>query len=213
MAIGHAFGAVRNRVRGTPLGAVRDGRGALALLSPGALSDTRAHDIAELVLAEITDFLGTSQPVRMGVGAEVDDLTTAWQSHHQADLAVRAVPILGAGPIAHWGSLGALQLLLRIPAAEMSAAFVPAAITAVREADASGRLVETLERYLRCGGSGAATAATMHIHRTTLYYRLDRIREITGLDIDDGDARLHLHLGLVAHRMVEQTGRDPDSSG
>lgn len=139
-------------MRGTPLGAVRDGRGALALLSPGALSDTRAHDIAELVLAEITDFLGTSQPVRMGVGAEVDDLTTAWQSHHQADLAVRAVPILGAGPIAHWGSLGALQLLLRIPAAEMSAAFVPAAITAVREADASGRLVETLERYLRCGG-------------------------------------------------------------
>jgi DNA-binding PucR family transcriptional regulator len=53
----------------------------------------------------------------------------------------------------------------------------------------------------------------MHIHRTTLYYRLDRIREITGLDIDDGDVRLHLHLGLVAHRMVEQTSREPGSSG
>lgn len=202
MAVRHAFGAVRNRVRGTPLCAVRDGRGTLALLSPGPLDGTSAHEVAERVLVEIAEFVGTPRPVRIGVGSEVGDLATAWQSRRQAELAVRAVPVLGPGPIAHWDALGALQLLMRIPAEELDDAFVPAAITALHDADASGRLVDTLEHYLRRGGSGAATAAALHVHRTTLYYRLDRIREITGLDLEDGEVRLHLHLGLVARRMV-----------
>jgi hypothetical protein len=55
MAIRHAFGAVRNRVRGTPLGAVRDGRGALALLSPGARSDTRASSTSAVIVEHVRD--------------------------------------------------------------------------------------------------------------------------------------------------------------
>ncbi len=33
------------------------------------------------------------------------------------------------------------------------------------------------------------------MHRTTLHYRLDRVRELTGADLDDGATRLRLHLG------------------
>lgn len=207
LALRHAFGAVRGRVRGTLLATVREGRGALALVSPARLDDALTHEVADMVRSEARDLVGTSRLVHVGVGSEVATLGDAWQSRHQAVLAARAVPLLDAGPVAHWSELGPLQLLLRIPVRELDATVVPAPVAALVAADPQGRLLTTLEQYLRRGGAGSATAADLHVHRTTLYYRLDRIREITGLDIDDGEVRLHLHLGLAARRLVERVGR------
>lgn len=204
VALRHAFGTVRRRIRGTSMATVRDGRGWLVIASAGALDHGQAHEAAEIVLSEIRDFLGTSRPVRIGVGAEVGAIEDAWQSCRQAELSVRAVPVLDLGPVAHWEALGALQLLMRIPDDELDATVVPAPVMALLAADAQGRLAETLDRYLRLGGVGSAAAAALHIHRTTLYYRLDRIREITGLDIDDGDVRLQLYLGLIVSRIRER---------
>ncbi|MET9000733.1 helix-turn-helix domain-containing protein [Amycolatopsis sp. NPDC004169] len=55
-------------------------------------------------------------------------------------------------------------------------------------------LVPTLAQYLECGGNYDDTAAALTIHRSTLRYRLGRIREITELDLNDVDSRLNLHL-------------------
>ncbi|MFD0853362.1 helix-turn-helix domain-containing protein, partial [Actinomadura adrarensis] len=55
---------------------------------------------------------------------------------------------------------------------------------------------ETLAAFLDHAGSSPATAAALHIHRTSLYYRLRQIEEITGLDLGNGEDRLTLHLGL-----------------
>ena len=41
------------------------------------------------------------------------------------------------------------------------------------------------------------------IHRTTLYYRLRRIAELSGLDLDDGRTRLTLHLGLTLLDVID----------
>jgi DNA-binding PucR family transcriptional regulator len=136
-------------------------------------------------------------------------VAAGWRSRRQADLAARAVPLLDRGDVAHWGALGVLQLLARIPTEEMDDTVVPDAVGALQAADPHGRLVETLTEYLHSGGAGSATADALHIHRTTLYYRLDRIRRITGLDIDDGDVRLHLQLGLLAERMRRRLGAAP----
>ncbi|MEU1625496.1 helix-turn-helix domain-containing protein [Streptomyces sp. NPDC020096] len=56
-----------------------------------------------------------------------------------------------------------------------------------------GELVATLTAYLE-NSSYDTTAATLAIHRSTLRYRLRRIREISGLDITDVEARLNLHV-------------------
>ncbi|RCV54684.1 PucR family transcriptional regulator [Marinitenerispora sediminis] len=55
-------------------------------------------------------------------------------------------------------------------------------------------LVRTLARYLDCGGSYDRTASALVVHRSTLRYRLRRIREITGYDLADPDQRLNLHV-------------------
>jgi sugar diacid utilization regulator len=41
-----------------------------------------------------------------------------------------------------------------------------------------------------------AAAERLHLHRTTLYYRLDRIAELTGVDVRDGRTRTDLQLAL-----------------
>ncbi|WP_225447538.1 CdaR family transcriptional regulator [Streptacidiphilus sp. PB12-B1b] len=55
-------------------------------------------------------------------------------------------------------------------------------------------LVMTLSRYLESGGSYDTTSETLLIHRSTVRYRLRRIREITGHDLGDVEDRLNLHV-------------------
>jgi sugar diacid utilization regulator len=64
-------------------------------------------------------------------------------------------------------------------------------------------LVMTLTQYLDCGGNYDAAAQSLTIHRSTLRYRLGRIRDISGRDLQDVEDRLNLHL---ATRIVRVAG-------
>ncbi len=59
-------------------------------------------------------------------------------------------------------------------------------------------LVHTLGVYLDHGGNYDDTAAALHIHRSTLRYRLQRIRELSGHDLTHPDTRLNLHVAVRA---------------
>jgi DNA-binding PucR family transcriptional regulator len=63
-------------------------------------------------------------------------------------------------------------------------------------------LVPTLESYLAHNGNMNATAAAVFAHRHTIAYRLDRVRELTGLDPAQGEHRERLGLGLKAYRIL-----------
>jgi PucR C-terminal helix-turn-helix domain len=54
----------------------------------------------------------------------------------------------------------------------------------------------TLKAYLEGGGNAGEAARDIGVHVTTLRYRLGRIREITGLDLDDPAVRLVCELLL-----------------
>jgi DNA-binding PucR family transcriptional regulator len=70
-------------------------------------------------------------------------------------------------------------------------------------------LVKTLARYLDCGGNYDLTADSLKVHRSTLRYRLGRIRDITGRDLNDADARLNLHL---ATRVLDVIGPEEQAA-
>ncbi len=55
--------------------------------------------------------------------------------------------------------------------------------------------------FLDCAGQASRTAALLGIHRQTLYYRLGRVEQLTGLDLGDGEDRLLLHMALKAARL------------
>jgi len=63
-------------------------------------------------------------------------------------------------------------------------------------------LVGTLETFLECDGNVQATAAKLFTHRHTVRYRLERARELSGLDVGSTDGRERLSLGLKAMRVL-----------
>ncbi|WP_176439956.1 PucR family transcriptional regulator [Haloechinothrix alba] len=62
--------------------------------------------------------------------------------------------------------------------------------------------IEILGTYLDFGGSVARTAEAIHLHRNGVRARLQRAIDLIGVDIDDPDQRLFLHLACRAHRIV-----------
>jgi sugar diacid utilization regulator len=63
-------------------------------------------------------------------------------------------------------------------------------------------LVQTLETFLDADGNVAGTAQRLFTHRHTIYYRLERVRELSGLDVSSSDGREKLSLGLKAMRVL-----------
>jgi DNA-binding PucR family transcriptional regulator len=63
-------------------------------------------------------------------------------------------------------------------------------------------LVLTLETFLEADGNVAGTAQRLFTHRHTIYYRLERVRELSGLDVSSSDGREKLSLGLKSMRVL-----------
>ncbi|MER6492056.1 PucR family transcriptional regulator [Streptomyces griseorubiginosus] len=122
------------------------------------------------------------------------ELAAAWQEASAAARAALAEP--GFGPVAEWSRIGPYRLLTSLPPeTAQDPAVRPLLSPAHRE------LARTAEIYLDCAGQAARTAAELGIHRQTLYYRLSRVEQLTGLDLDDGEHRLLVHMALKAARL------------
>lgn len=93
-------------------------------------------------------------------------------------------------------NLGALVLFRHIPWTQRSVEEISADAAALLT---EGHTVnsETLLTYMRWAGDTQRTCAELNIHRTTLYYRLDRCRGHIGDALEDGWRRASLYLGLV----------------
>ena len=89
--------------------------------------------------------------------------------------------VAGFGAVTSWSDLGVYRLLVQLPLHELTADALPDGLRQLMAIDAGGPLVETLETWLDEACDPRATVARLQVHRTSLYYRLSRIEEITGL--------------------------------
>lgn len=143
---------------------------------------------------------GVEVVTRVGIGG-AHALADARRSYRQArDAVAVAHRVAQFGRVAAWDELGVYRTLVRFPQDLDDEALHPG--LAVLLGDAShAPLVETLEAYLDRAGDAKATAEALNLHRATLYYRLQRIEEITGTRLKVGEDRLALHLGLRLSRL------------
>ncbi|MFC5665275.1 PucR family transcriptional regulator [Kitasatospora misakiensis] len=149
------------------------------------------------VVRSLATFLDAGSTAAVGVGGRGTDLADAWTSHDQARVAVRAarrLPHLDG--IGDWARLGEYAVFLQLPDGVLNAALLPEPLRRLLDWGGTSRLAETLRCFLENAGSVPRTAEVLEVHRTSLYYRLRQIQEITGLDLDDGGHRLVLHMGL-----------------
>ncbi|WP_320780585.1 helix-turn-helix domain-containing protein [Streptomyces sp. CRN 30] len=174
----------------------------------GALSAQSAG-----ILEALGTFLDAGAAPVLGVGGAQAGLADAWVSYEQALVAARAARRLPRfGRIARWEELGEYAVLLQLPDRALNASLLPGPLRALLEAPGGPRLVDTLSTFLEHAGSVPRTAESLGIHRTSLYYRLRQIQDITGLDLDSGADRLVLHLGLRLDGLLQSEKNDTAGS-
>jgi len=150
-------------------------------------------------------FLSTLQPrvrgrVRAGLGGEHPGLRGISRSYLEALQAVEVGRKLRPRALLHHYDESAPYLVMaQNPlVAERYVAHVLGPLLA---ADAKGSLLETLEAYLT-RGSVKEAAADLHLHRHTVLYRLEKLRELVGPALDEPATRMRLQLALDLRKLV-----------
>ncbi|MFI2647761.1 PucR family transcriptional regulator [Micromonospora fulviviridis] len=213
IALEHALVATRQWVGSREtLHLVRHDHGVLLLCGGRATGRAAAGDAAahlDQALRAATRGLASVSRTVLGVGDDRPRLYDSVLSYQEAFQAARVgVQLSALGPVVPWADLGIYRLLSGVDARHLDVARVHPGLGRLLGDEAHQVLLETLEVYLDLAGNAHATAERLRLHRTTLYYRLQRVELLAGTDLKDGNERLCLHLALKLGRL---TGRyQPD---
>ena len=179
----------------------------LRALVPLPALDTGAAEQLRLACEE----LGADLGVDIGLSDTERGAASARRRMREAADAARIARSLAAGGGAvSYERLGAYRYLVNLELDEAPRDRYGQAVAALidYDRDRNARLVDTLERYLAARCSVAASARALYIHPNTVRQRLERIQQITKLDLREEDL-LSLELALKVarlRRVREETG-------
>lgn len=161
---------------------------------------TNLHDD---LTRRLTDNAGVV--VSMGVGRVRQGPTGIRESYREAKQALTmGRKLYGPGQLTRFEELGVYRLLYASQSMPELRAFHDEALGLLIDYDRThgAELMKTLEAFFaaRCGPKEAA--ALLGVHRNTVLYRLERIRDLTNFDLDDANVRLRLHLALCANTAI-----------
>ena len=193
------------------------GRAARAV-SAGSLLAPLLHDVVLLAdrdapWVKFRGFLVTELgggPCRVGVGGWCTKLDEFPRSYQEAQLALRIQKTVGgAEQVTRFDDLGVYKVLSTADDASAMERFMKEWLGTLIDYDAvhGTQLVLTLSEYLDCGGNYDATAKALSVHRSTLKYRLRRIRQISGHDPGQPDVGFNLQLATRAWRTLQALRR------
>jgi purine catabolism regulator len=137
--------------------------------------------------------------VSLGVGTVREGIAGIRRSHEEARQALLLGRRLhGPGHVTHFGNLGVYRLIFAVEHLPELRDLYTETLGSLLAYDRqnSAELVSTLDAFFAANGSPKEAAERLGVHRNTVLYRLDRIREITGYDLDDAAVRLRLQLAL-----------------
>ncbi|MEV0620237.1 PucR family transcriptional regulator [Nonomuraea sp. NPDC050404] len=168
--------------------------------------ETRPMAIALVTEQAVAEGAETPVGVSLPFGYAAQALRSAID---QAGRALEAATGRG-GLVVRFGELagqGLLGLLDPAAAQAFSAAILAPLATYGSRAD----LVESLRAYLESNGHWDAAAQRLGVHRHTLRYRMRRVADLLGRDLDDPGVRAELWLALEAARRAAATPATPAS--
>jgi hypothetical protein len=145
---------------------------------------------------------GSRHPLRAGVGRVVEDPADVATSRADADDVLRVLRF-GHRATASARSVRTDLMILRLAdVAGLREMPQDGHIARLLRHDAEHRtdLTGTLEAYLDRFGEVSKAAADLHVHPNTFRYRLARLSEVGGIDLDDADARLAAMIDLRLYR-------------
>lgn len=195
-ALSNSLGALN-----IPAPTMRRDDGLLAYL-PLRDQGPRARDMAEKLRSRL---VAEIPGVVVALGKDAPTVAVWSRSLREAEQAmVLGRQLLDAGRVLDFGDLGVYRLLFLLRESPELWEFYRATLAALADYDLKqhAELLKTLEAFFANLGNLAQTSEALHVHRNTLLYRLRRVGEISGLDLEDPEERLALWLALKAHRVI-----------
>jgi len=146
--------------------------------------------------------------VAIGIGKQGAGLSGLRRSFAQAREALTlAQTLFKSDKVLTFGDLGLYHLLQRLQSCEELLQFHSQTLAPLvaYDVDHDAQLVLSLEAFFHYHGNVSQTAEALHLHRNSLLYRIERINEITGMDLNDADDRFALQLALKLHPFLTAT--------
>ena len=147
------------------------------------------------------------QRLEAGLSGPVLELSDWPQVHREALQAMEVGQRLRLNDVVEYNSLGVYRLLGQLDDVPVVHDFCDQVIGPLVDYDRDHRsnLVRTIGEFFNHHGNVSKTAEALFIHRNTLLYRLDRIQDLTGHDLDLSDMRLALHIALKLWQLRPET--------
>jgi sugar diacid utilization regulator len=154
--------------------------------------------------------------ISVGIGGYKEDPAQLPDAYSEATVALEiGHRIHGPSSVSTFSTTGTYKLLFRVlqENPEELEAFYGETLEPVVHYDSryGTELVETLITYLGNDASTVRTAGDLYAHRHTIRYRLDRVGELTGLDVDKSEERERLTLGIKAMQLLGRVPERPSS--
>nr|WP_300002653.1 PucR family transcriptional regulator [Tissierella sp.] len=144
--------------------------------------------------------------IKIGVGRLYKDLTNVDKSFQDAIRAVRIGKVISKKDIVYYDELGIFKILSQDFLNYELEDFYDTTLKTLVEYDEkkSTELVDTLSSYFKNGGNLTRISEELFTHYNTVLYRVKRIQDITGINLNDPSERLNLEIAIKIKELLEK---------
>jgi len=177
------------------------------LVQPGKMDTREIIKMAGELQSVIAEMLPEIS-VSIGIGRPHRQLIDLRQSYYEASYAIKIRKLKGEPRvIASFDDLGSYGLLLGLQDTLSLEVFYDSVLGKLQEYDEqnSSDLVKSLACFLEANGHWGDAAEKLYVHRHTLRYRMKRVEEITGRDLNQSQDRMEFWLALKAKELIDQS--------
>ena len=149
---------------------------------------------------------------QIGIGKSVEGYQRLKESYHEASRAIKYIDIIRLvtgdknKSVVHYSNLGFFQIFGEIDDVTELERYIPETLKKLYlyDDEHKGELITTLQMYLRNNQSIKKTAGAMFVHYRTISYRLEKIKQISGINFDDANEVLAVSNGLIIYKMLKE---------
>ena len=149
---------------------------------------------------------------QIGIGKSVEGYQRLKESYHEASQAIKYIEIIRQvtgdknKSVVHYSNLGFFQIFGEIDDVTELERYIPETLKKLYlyDDEHKGELITSLQMYLRNNQSIKKTASAMFVHYRTISYRLEKIKQISGINFDNANEVLAVSNGLVIYKMLNQ---------
>ena len=149
---------------------------------------------------------------QIGIGKSVEGYQRLKESYHEASRAIKYIDIIRLvtgdknKSVVHYSNLGFFQIFGEIDDVTELERYIPETLKKLYlyDDEHKGELITTLQMYLRNNQSIKKTADAMFVHYRTISYRLEKIKQISGINFDNANEVLAVSNGLIIYKMLKE---------